>query len=48
MDPNTLQKINNWLEGDYATEVKDEIRRMQSENPSELDDAFYKNMEFGT
>ncbi|MBL0056618.1 MAG: phospho-sugar mutase [Chitinophagaceae bacterium] len=48
MDPNTLQKINNWLEGDYATEVKDEIRRMQSENPSELEDAFYKNLEFGT
>ncbi len=48
MDASTQQKINNWLSGNYEQSVKDEIVRLQKENPTELEDAFYKNLEFGT
>ena len=48
MDPQIEQKINNWLDGNYEQSVKDEIRKLQKENPDELADAFYRNLEFGT
>lgn len=48
MDQNIQQKIDNWLTGDYEQSVKDEIIRLQKDNPDELADAFYKNLEFGT
>ena len=48
MDAVTQQKINSWLNGNYDQPVKDEIAKLQKENPGELEDAFYKNLEFGT
>ena len=48
MEAATQQKINNWLSGNYDQSVKDEISRMQKEDPAGLEDAFYKNLEFGT
>ena len=48
MDSNTQLKINTWLQGNYDEDTKSAIRRMQDENPDELNDAFYKNLEFGT
>lgn len=48
MDTNIQKKIDSWLNGNYEQSVKDEIARLQQENPNELADAFYKNLEFGT
>lgn len=48
MDAKTQQKIDSWLNGNYDQAVKDDIVRMQKDNPAELEDAFYKNLEFGT
>jgi phosphoglucomutase len=48
MDAATQQKINAWLNGNYEQAVKDEISKLQKDNPAELEDAFYKNLEFGT
>ena len=48
MDNNIQQKINNWLTGNYEQSVKDAIVQLQKDNPDELADAFYKNLEFGT
>ncbi len=48
MDANIQQKIDNWLSGNYDQTVKDAITALQKENPDELADAFYKNLEFGT
>jgi phosphoglucomutase len=48
METATQQKIDNWLSGNYEQGVKDEIIRLQKENPNELEDAFYKDLEFGT
>ena len=42
------QKVDSWLNGNYDEATKAEIRMMQAENPTELGDAFYKNLEFGT
>jgi len=48
MDNNIQQKIDNWLKGNYEQSVKDSIVQLQKDNPDELADAFYKNLEFGT
>lgn len=48
IDPAIMQKANSWLEGDYDEDTKAEIRRYLEEDPEELTDAFYKDLEFGT
>lgn len=48
IDTAIQQKINNWLDGSFDQSTKDEILKLQNENPTELADAFYKNLEFGT
>jgi phosphoglucomutase len=48
MDTKIQEKIDGWLTGNYEQSVKDEIIRLQKENPDELADAFYQNLEFGT
>ncbi|CAN5574415.1 phospho-sugar mutase [soil metagenome] len=48
MDTNIQKKIDSWLNGNYDQSVKDEIIQLQKNNPYELADAFYKNLEFGT
>jgi phosphoglucomutase len=48
MDAAIEQKVNQWLNGAFDEEVKSEIRKLQKENPAELADAFYRNLEFGT
>ena len=48
MDAAILAKVNGWLEGNYDQETKNEIIRLQKENPGELLDCFYQNLEFGT
>jgi phosphoglucomutase len=48
MEATTLKKINDWLSGNYEQSVKDEITSLQKDNPGELEDAFYRNLEFGT
>jgi len=48
MDAAIQSKIDTWKNGNYDQATKDEITRLQNENPSELADAFYRNLEFGT
>jgi len=48
MDIKTENNIKEWLQGNYDEESKNEIRRMQQEDPAGLEDAFYKDLEFGT
>jgi phosphoglucomutase len=42
------QKIASWLEGNFDAATKDEIRSLQANQPDLLEDAFYRNLEFGT
>src|SRR5215831_8737946 len=48
MDAAIQAKINVWLNGNFDQQTKDEINRLQKENPDQLADAFYKDLEFGT
>ena len=48
MEAKTEKKINEWLSGDYDKATKDEINQLQKEDPAQLEDAFYKDLEFGT
>ena len=48
MDAAIQEKVNVWLNGNFDQPVKDEINRLSKENPGELADAFYRNLEFGT
>lgn len=48
MDTAIQAKVNTWLEGSFDQPIKDEINRLLKENPTELADAFYRNLEFGT
>lgn len=42
------QKIASWLDGNFDAATKDEIRSLQVNHPDMLQDAFYRNLEFGT
>ena len=41
-------KVDAWLEGNFDEDIKNDIRQLQQNNPAELADAFYRNLEFGT
>ncbi len=51
-DNNLLTQVKaraqEWLDGDYDEQTKEEVRKMMKEDPESLIDAFYKNLEFGT
>ncbi len=48
LDPTTLANVKTWLEGEYDEQTKAAIRDMQEHNPAELNESFYRNLEFGT
>jgi phosphoglucomutase len=48
MDNAILEKANAWLKGNYDEPTKEEIKRLEKENPAELAEAFYRSLEFGT
>lgn len=48
MDAAIQSKVDIWLNGNFDEATKEEIKKLQQDNPSELADAFYKNLEFGT
>lgn len=48
MEAKIKENVNAWLNGNFDQDTKNEIRRLESENPNELADAFYRTLEFGT
>ncbi|ULQ57560.1 phospho-sugar mutase [Flavihumibacter rivuli] len=48
MDAAILAKVQTWLDGNFDAETKKTIQQLQAENPNELADSFYRNLEFGT
>ena len=48
MEAAIQQTIDTWLNEGYDQQTKDEIVRLQKENPQELVEAFYRTLEFGT
>ena len=48
MDSKTQNRIDVWLSPAYDEETRSKIKKLQQENPADLEDAFYKELEFGT
>ena len=47
IDESAKRNIQTWLDGDYDAETKAAIEAMAA-NPTELNESFYRNLEFGT
>ena len=41
-------KAKSWLDGDFDQETKMKVLALRNEDPAGFEDAFYKNLEFGT
>jgi len=48
MKEEIAKKVNTWLEGNFDADTKTAVADLQKNNPDELADSFYKNLEFGT
>lgn len=42
------RRAMTWLEGNYDQETKMQVLQLRNSDPAGLEDAFYKNLEFGT
>lgn len=43
-----LLKANAWIQVPFDTETQETVKELLTSSPKELEDAFYKNLEFGT
>ncbi len=48
MDPQILAKAQQWLDGNYDAETKEQVKYLIENDPKELVESFYKDLEFGT
>ena len=48
LDPQVLAKAQAWLDGNYDEATKEQVRLLIENNPNELVESFYKDLEFGT
>ncbi len=48
VDPKILEKAKKWLTDAYDEETRKAVREMMENDPKELTEAFYKDLEFGT
>lgn len=48
IDPKTLKKVNAWLTPFFDEETQSQIKEMIAHDPRELEESFYKSLEFGT
>ncbi|TRW24790.1 phospho-sugar mutase [Flavobacterium zepuense] len=48
IEKSILDKVNVWLSPVFDTETQDAIKDMMTSSPKELEDSFYRNLEFGT
>ena len=42
------ENIATWLSPFFDEDTKNTIQKLQTSNPEDLNDSFYKNLEFGT
>ena len=48
MERDFREVVQSWLDGNFDEETKAQIRVLQETDPVALEDAFYRNLEFGT
>lgn len=44
----SLERANQWLSDAYDEQTRKDVQQLIDTNPTELDDSFYKDLEFGT
>ena len=48
MEQYILDRAQKWLDGNYDEQTKQTIREMMANDPKELSESFYQDLEFGT
>ncbi|GAB1418188.1 phospho-sugar mutase [Bacteroidales bacterium] len=48
LDPLVLEKASQWLLEPYDSETRQKVKHLMENDPPELTECFYKNLEFGT
>ena len=48
IDQNILDKLNEWLTPTFDAKTQEEIKEMMTSAPKDLEESFFKNLEFGT
>ncbi|MGL2963266.1 phospho-sugar mutase [Flavobacterium sp. RSB2_4_14] len=48
IEKHILDKVNEWLTPSFDKETQDQITEMMTTSPKNLEESFYKNLEFGT
>ena len=48
IEQNIVDKVNEWLTPTFDQKTQDEIKDMMTSSPKNLEESFYKNLEFGT
>ena len=48
MDPKIIERAKSWLTEQYDDETKKQVQDMLDNDPNELTESFYRNLEFGT
>ncbi|WP_397363138.1 phospho-sugar mutase [Olleya sp. R77988] len=48
IDPELLKRVNTWLTPTFDQDTKDYIKNLIALEPTELNESFYKDLEFGT
>jgi phosphoglucomutase len=48
IEPKILDRINTWLTPSFDKDTQDFIKESIASNPQDLQESFYKDLEFGT
>ncbi|MBR1513194.1 MAG: phospho-sugar mutase [Bacteroidales bacterium] len=48
MDPKIIERAKAWLTDQYDAETRQSVQNMLDNDPNELTESFYRNLEFGT
>ena len=48
IDPQILSRAEAWLTGDFDEETRNQVKEMIENNPQEVVESFYQDLEFGT
>ena len=48
MDTQIIERAKSWLTEQYDEETRKSVQNMLDNDPNELTESFYRNLEFGT
>ena len=48
IDPKIIERAKSWLTDQYDEETRKSVQNMLDNDPNELTESFYRNLEFGT